>query len=77
LEARLGSGATRQVLREAAKQIVGSVGGSPVETDAGSENVNRDVDEALIGAHSERVLAEVAGYGESEISALREAGVIE
>jgi crotonobetainyl-CoA:carnitine CoA-transferase CaiB-like acyl-CoA transferase len=31
----------------------------------------------VIGAHSERVLAEVGGYGESEISALRGAGVIE
>ena len=30
----------------------------------------------FIGAHSEHVLAEVGGYGESEIDALREAGVI-
>jgi len=30
----------------------------------------------VIGAHSEHVLAEVGGYGESEIDALREAGVI-
>jgi CoA:oxalate CoA-transferase len=31
----------------------------------------------IIGEHSERVLAEVAGYEATEISALREAGVIE
>ncbi|MBW2389081.1 MAG: CoA transferase [Deltaproteobacteria bacterium] len=31
----------------------------------------------IIGAHSQRVLVELAGYGESEINALREAGVIE
>ncbi len=31
----------------------------------------------VIGGQSERVLSEVGGYGESEISALREAGVIE
>jgi crotonobetainyl-CoA:carnitine CoA-transferase CaiB-like acyl-CoA transferase len=31
----------------------------------------------VIGADSERVLAELGSYGESEISALREAGVIE
>ena len=59
LGARLGSGATCQVLRDAAKEIVGRIDRTLVVTDAGSENVNRDVDDELGGANLERVLAQI------------------
>jgi len=59
LESRLGSGATCRVLRDAAKEIVGTIGRTLVVTDAGSENVNRDVDDELSGANLERVLAQI------------------
>ncbi len=70
LEARLGSGATCRVLREAAEQIVGNAGSSLVVTDAGSENVNRDVDEELDDSSLERVLAQIdVTYSNSMIEA--------
>lgn len=70
LEARLGSGATCRVLSEAAKQIVGSAGGSLVVTDAGSENVNRDVDLELDDSNFQRVLAQIdVTYSNSMIEA--------
>jgi hypothetical protein len=70
LEARLGSGATCRVLREAAKQMVGNAGGSLVVTDTGSENVNRDVDEELDDSSLERVLAQIdVTYSNSMIEA--------
>jgi len=70
LETRLGSGATCRVLREAAKEIVGSISRTLVVTDAGSENVNRDVDNELSGANLERVLAQIdVTYSNSMIEA--------
>ena len=70
LEARLGSGATCRVLSEAAKQFVGSAGGSLVVTDAGSENVNRDVDLELDDSNFQRVLAQIdVTYSNSMIEA--------
>jgi len=70
LEARLGSGATCRVLREAAKPMVGNAGGSLVVTDAGSENVNRDVDGELENSSLERVLAQIdVTYSNSMIEA--------
>jgi transposase InsO family protein len=70
LETRLGSGATCRVLRDAAKEIVGNIGRSLVVTDAGSENVNRDVDDELSGANLERVLAQIdVTYSNSMIEA--------
>jgi transposase InsO family protein len=70
LEARLGSGATCRVLRRAAKQIADSTGGSLVVTDAGSENVNGDVDEELADSSLDRVLAQIdVTYSNSMIEA--------
>ena len=70
LERRLGSGATCRVLHEAARQIVGNVAGSLVVTDAGSENVNRDVDEELDDSKLQRVLAQIeVTYSNSMIEA--------
>jgi putative transposase len=70
LESRLGSGATCRVLRAAAKEIVGNKDRSLVVTDAGSENVNRDVDDELSGANLERVLAQIdVTYSNSMIEA--------
>jgi putative transposase len=59
LETRLGSGATCRVLRDAAKEIVGNIGRTSVMTDAGSESVNREVDDELSSANLERVLAQI------------------
>ena len=71
LESHLGSGATCRVLRDAAKEIAGSIGGSLVVTDAGSENVNRDVDDELSSANLERVLAQIdVTYSNSMIETL-------
>ncbi len=70
LEARLGSGATCRVLREAAREIAGKVEGAFLVSDAGSENVNRNVDEALEDVDLERVLAQVdVTYSNSMIEA--------
>ena len=70
LESRLGSGATCRVLRDAAKEIVGNKDRSLVVTDAGSENLNRDVDDELSGANLERVLAQIdVTYSNSMIEA--------
>jgi putative transposase len=70
LEARLGSGATCRVLRQAAKQIADNTGGSLVVTDAGSENVNCDVDEELDDSNLERILAQIdVTYSNSMIEA--------
>ncbi len=70
LESRLGSGATCRVLRRAAKQIADSTGGSLVVTDAGSENVNGDVDEELADSSLDRVLAQIdVTYSNSMIEA--------
>jgi transposase InsO family protein len=70
LESRLGCGATCRVLRDAAKDIVGNIGRTLVVTDAGSENVNRDVDDELSGANLERVLAQIdVTYSNSMIEA--------
>jgi len=70
LETRLGSGATCRVLRDAAKEIVGNIGRTLVVTDAGSENVNRDVDDELSGVNLERVLAQIdVTYSNSMIEA--------
>ena len=70
METRLGGGATCRVLRDAAKEIVGNIGRSLVVTDAGSENVNRDVDDELSGANLERVLAQIdVTYSNSMIEA--------
>jgi len=70
LESRLGCGATCRVLRDAAKEIVGNLGRTLVVTDAGSENVNRDVDNELSGANLERVLAQIdVTYSNSMIEA--------
>jgi transposase InsO family protein len=70
LEARLGTGATCRVLRDAAKEVIGNVGGTLVVTDAGSENVNRDVDVELDDANLERVLAQIdVTYSNSMIEA--------
>jgi len=70
LEARLGTGATCRVLRDAAKEVIGNVGGTLVVTDAGSENVNRDVDVELDDSNLERVLAQIdVTYSNSIIEA--------
>ena len=70
LESRLGSGATCQVLREAAMEIAGKVEGSLLVSDAGSENVNRNVDDELEGIDLERVLAQIdVTYSNSKIEA--------
>jgi transposase InsO family protein len=70
LEARLGSGATCRVLREAAMQIVCNAGSSLVVTDAGSENVNREVDVELNDSSLHRVLAQIdVTYSNSMIEA--------
>jgi putative transposase len=70
LEARLGSGATCRVLREAAMQIVCNADSSLVVTDAGSENVNRDVDAELGDSNLHRVLAQIdVTYSNSMIEA--------
>ena len=70
LESRLGSGATCRILRDAAKEIAGSIGRSLVVTDAGSENVNRDVDDELSGTNLEHVLAQIdVTYSNSMIEA--------
>ncbi len=70
MESRLGCGATCRVLRDAAKDIVGNIGRTLVVTDAGSENVNRDVDDELGGANLERVLAQIdVTYSNSMIEA--------
>jgi putative transposase len=70
LESCLGSGATCRVLREAAMEIVGKVEGALLVSDAGSENVNRNVDDALEGVDLERVLAQIdVTYSNSMIEA--------
>ncbi len=70
LEGRLGSGATCRVLREAARKIAGKVKGTLLVSDAGSENVNRNVDEQLKGIDLERVLAPIdVTYSNSMIEA--------
>ena len=70
LEARLGTGATCRVLRDAAKEVIGNAGGTLVVTDAGSENVNRDVDVELDDSNLERVLAQIdVTYSNSMIEA--------
>ena len=70
LETRLGSGATCRVLRDAAKEIVGNRDRPIVVTDAGSENVNRDVDGELAGSNLDRVLAQIdVTYSNSMIEA--------
>jgi hypothetical protein len=57
-------------LRDAAKEIVGNIGRALVVTDAGSENVNRDVDGELSGASLEPVLAQIdVTYSNSMIEA--------
>jgi transposase InsO family protein len=70
LETRLGSGATCRILREAAREIAGKVEGALLVSDAGSENVNRNVDEELEGIDLERVLAQIdVTYSNSMIEA--------
>jgi transposase InsO family protein len=70
LESCLGSGATCRVLREAAMEIAGKVEGALLVSDAGSENVNRNVDDELAGIDLERVLAQVdVTYSNSMIEA--------
>ena len=70
LESCLGSGATCRVLREAAMEIAGKVEGSLLVSDAGSENVNRNVDDELEGIDLERVLAQIdVTYSNSMIEA--------
>ena len=70
LESRLGSGATCRILREAAMEIAGKVEGSLLVSDAGSENVNRNVDDELEGVDLERVLAQIdVTYSNSMIEA--------
>jgi transposase InsO family protein len=70
LETRLGSGATCRVLREAAREIAGKVEGTLLVSDAGSENVNRNVDDELEGIDFERVLAQIdVTYSNSMIEA--------
>ena len=70
LESRLGSGATCRVLREAAMEIAGKVEGSLLVSDAGSENVNRNVDDQLEDIDLERVLAQIdVTYSTSMIEA--------
>jgi putative transposase len=59
LEDRLGSGATCQILREAASQISAGSGEPTVVADSGSENVNREVDDLLERVDWRRVLAQV------------------
>ena len=50
--------------------MVGNAGGSLVVTDAGSENVNRDVDGELDNSSLERVLAQIdVTYSNSMIEA--------
>jgi len=70
LKSCLGSGATCRVLREAAMEIAGKVEGALLVSDAGSENVNRNVDDELAGIDLERVLAQVdVTYSNSMIEA--------
>ena len=70
LKTRLGSGATCRVLREAAREIAGKVEGALLVSDAGSENVNRNVDDELEGIDLERVLAQIdVTYSNSMIEA--------
>jgi putative transposase len=70
LETRLGSGATCRVLGKAASEIAGKVEGALLVSDAGSENVNRNVDDALDDVDLERVLAQVdVTYSNSMIEA--------
>ena len=57
LEERLGSGATCQIVREAAAQLSSIPGPAVVIADSGSENVNGAVDAALDGEDLTRVLA--------------------
>jgi transposase InsO family protein len=70
LEARLGSGATCRILREAAREIAGRVEEALVVSDSGSENVNWHVDDELGETHLERVLAQIdVTYSNSMIEA--------
>jgi len=59
LEARLGSGGTCRILREAAAQLGRYSRETTVVADSGSENVNGDVDDLLEGEELTRVLAHV------------------
>ena len=59
LEARLGSGGTCRILREAAAQLGRYSRETAVVADSGSENVNGDVDDLLEGEELTRVLAQV------------------
>ena len=59
LEARLGSGGTCRILREAAAQLGRYSRETTVLADSGSENVNGDVDDLLEGEELTRVLAQV------------------
>ena len=70
LETRLGSGATCRVLREAAMEVAGKFEGALLVCDAGSENVNRIVDDELQDIDLERVLAQIdVTYSNSMIEA--------
>jgi putative transposase len=70
LESRLGTGATCRVLREAAIEIAGKVEGALLVCDAGSENLNRNVDDELEGIDLERVIAQIdVTYSNSMIEA--------
>ena len=59
LEDRLGSGGTCQLLRSAARQLTNDSPNTTVVADAGSENVNADVDELLEDEGMRRTLAQV------------------
>ncbi len=59
LEDRLGSSGTCQILREAVVQLSNCPDRTIVVADAGSENVNGDVDDLLDGEKLTRVLAQV------------------
>ena len=59
LEDRLGSGGTRRISREAVVELNDCPDHAIVLTDAGSENINGDVDNLLDGEEWTRFLAQV------------------
>ncbi len=59
LEDRLGSGGTCRLLRETAQQLCGGAQETTVVADAGSENVNSEVDDVLDEQGLRRTLAQV------------------